>query len=135
MMHWDRVALYRLQYHILKGGVDSVEVWLKGEGNMTHQLLEMNLTLKENMCNKTITEFPHLHVLSKGAGPLKCAQKSGEEHRSGEESKSSDEQMAGEEHKSGREHQSGEEECNGSTNLITSESLRLIATTYSDSDD
>lgn len=49
----------------------AVEVWLdEGRARGTpQQLLNPDLTLKENFRNKTITEFPVLTVLSKGAGP------------------------------------------------------------------
>lgn len=63
------MVLYRLQLHVQKGGVDSVEVWLEGERGVAHQLLATNSTLRENLSNKTLTEFPLLHVLTKGAGP------------------------------------------------------------------
>ena len=48
-----------------------MEVWLdEGKARGTpQQLLNPDLTLKENFRNKTITEFPVLTVLSKGAGP------------------------------------------------------------------
>lgn len=65
----DATELFcRLRFHILKGGVDGVEVWLKGEGGVAH-LLAVNSTIKENLSKRTLTEFPQLHVLSKGAGP------------------------------------------------------------------
>ena len=59
---------YRLQPHVL-GGVDGVEVWLRGEGGVAHHLLDTASTLKENLSNRTLTEFPILHVVTKGAGP------------------------------------------------------------------
>ena len=47
-----------------------MEVWLEGERGVAPQLLDTGLTLKENLSNKTLTEFPVLHVMTKGAGPL-----------------------------------------------------------------
>lgn len=46
-------------------------MWLKGEGGLQHQLLDVNATLKENLTDRTITEFPVLHVLTKGTGTLR----------------------------------------------------------------
>lgn len=45
-------------------------MWLEGEMGVAPQLLDTDLTLKDNLSNKTLTEFPVLHVMTKGAGPL-----------------------------------------------------------------
>ena len=55
--------------HVKNGGVDSVEVWLEGGRGVSPHLMTLTSTLKENLNNKTIIEFPEFHVVSKGAGP------------------------------------------------------------------
>lgn len=46
-------------------------MWLEGSGFTVHQCLDTTSTLRDNFSNKTIAEFPVLHILSKGAGPPK----------------------------------------------------------------
>lgn len=69
MFYTELQVFSRLQFHVQRGGTDGVEVWLEGERGVAHQLLTTNYTLRENLSNKTLTEFPLLHVVSKGAGP------------------------------------------------------------------
>lgn len=49
-----------------------MEVWLEGERGVAHQLLVIDSTLKENLNNRTVTEFPVLHVVTRGMGAPHC---------------------------------------------------------------
>ena len=58
--------LCRLNSYVSQGGTDSVEVWLEGNRGVAIKKLDMDATLKENLCQCTVTEFPVLLVAEKG---------------------------------------------------------------------
>lgn len=120
-----------------------MEVWLAGEGGVAHQLLDVEATLKNNLMNTTLLEYPCLLVVSKGVGApglLKSEKdkdrgtlSSGPAHiHTGNIVMPTDSvEQRCEEEWSDRVLEEGEVV----EDMCPSASLKLIATMYSDSDD